>query len=128
VTDANGEPPKPARLFERLGGDKGVRVIAHAWMLNIYADRTTSAFFSRFPREKLEGNAVVDLCEMSGGDDCGARPWSPPKSGRPNALTPKQWDALVMALKLAMEENKVGPDDQTDLLSVFGRERDEVVR
>lgn len=129
------EAPKPKSLYERLGNKEGIAKFVDTFVKNLSAD---SKFNKRLatvkgPKlEKLKQDLVDMMCVESGGPEAGADCKYEGRFMR-EALGPKaklkeeEWTAMLLDLRTALEEHKIGDTEQQDLASALGKFRDDAV-
>ena len=127
--DAEAPPPAPKSLYERLGKKEGITAVIESFVKNVVADTAVNKSFAKTKGPKLDHfkQAMVEqLCEATGGDcKYTGKPMKEAHKGM--KITEKQWDAVVTDLKLALDENKVGEAEKTDLFALLAPMKDEIV-
>jgi hemoglobin len=140
VTDAGAEeedaaPPPPQSLYERLGKQEGIAQFVDTFLKNLSADTKFNKRLTgvKGPKlEKLKKDLVDQICVESGGPEAGAECKYEGRFMR-EALGPKgklkeeEWSAMLVDLRTALEEHKIGDTEQQDLASALGKFRDEAV-
>jgi truncated hemoglobin YjbI len=133
--DADAEPPKPKSLYERLGKQEGIAQFVDTFLKNLTAD---SKFNKRLagvkgPKlDKLKKDLVDQICVESGGPESGADckyegRFMKEALGAKNKLKEEEWTAMLLDLRTALEEHKIGDTEQQDLASALGKFRDDAV-
>jgi hemoglobin len=135
VTDAGVDapedtgPPPQKSLFERLGGKEGITKIVEAIVKKVIADPKLAKRFANVKGAKLDkfkqGLAEI-LCEEGGGD-C-------KYSGKPVGdvhakmkIKDEDWNAFIGDVRSALDDEKVGGDEQGDIASAFSKFKEQVV-
>jgi hemoglobin len=123
------EPPKPKSLYERLGNKEGITKVVDAFMKNLTGNDVVKKRFAKLPKERLEkfrNNLIDQICKESGGDcEYMGRPMKETHKGM--KITEAEWNATVSALKAALDENKVGENEQNDLIAAIAPMKDDIV-
>jgi truncated hemoglobin YjbI len=133
--DADAEPPKPLSLFERLGKQEGIAQFVDTFVKNLSAD---SKFNKRIAGikgaklDKLKKDLVDQICVESGGPEAGAEckyegRFMKEALGAKTKLKEEEWTAMLLDLRTALEEHKIGDNEQQDLASALGKFRDDAV-
>jgi hemoglobin len=123
------EPPKPKSLYERLGNKEGISKVVDAFLKNLASNEVVKKRFAKLPKdrlEKLRNNLVEQVCKESGGD-CEYAGKSMKDSHKGMKVTEAEWNATVSALKAALDENKVGENEQNDLIAAIAPMKDDIV-
>lgn len=123
------EPPKPKSLFERLGGKEGIAKVVDAFLKNVLQNDTIKKRFNKLPKERVEKfrTGMIDLiCKESGGD-CEYTGKSMKDAHKKMGISDAEWNATLLALKAALDENKVAEGEQADLVSLLGPMKDDIV-
>jgi hemoglobin len=123
------EAPAPKSLYERLGKKEGITAVVDSFLKNLKADAVVNKMFAKTTGPKLDHfkqMMVEQLCEATGGD-CKYTGKSMKEAHKGMKITEKQWDAVVTDLKLALDENKVGDAEKTDLFALLGPMKDDIV-
>ena len=138
VVDAGVEeeaPPAPKSLYERLGKQEGIAQFVDTFLKNLAADTKFNKKLAgvKGPKlEKLKKDLVDQICVESGGPESGADCKYEGRFMR-EALGPKgklkeeEWSAMLVDLRTALEEHKIGDTEQQDLASALGKFRDDAV-
>lgn len=129
VDAAPPEPPAPKSLYERLGGKEVIAKVVDTFVKNVAADNKINKRFAKLKGDKLEAfkkNLSEHICEVSGGD-CKYAGKSMKDAHKGMKIKEDEWNALLMDLKAALEENKVGDTEQNDLVALLAPMRDDIV-
>lgn len=129
------EPPKPKSLYERLGKEEGITQFVDTFVKNLSADAKFSKRIASLKGAKLDKfkKDLVDLiCVESGGPEDGSEcayegRFMKEALGAKGKLKEDEWTAMLLDLRTALEEHKIGDDEQQDLASALGKFRDDVV-
>ncbi len=126
---AEAEPPKPKSLFERLGGKEGITKVVDSYLANATHNDVIKKRFVKLPKdrqEKLRNSMIAQICKESGGD-CEYAGKSMKDAHKGMKITDAEWNANVSALKAALDENKVGENEQNDLIAAIAPMKDDIV-
>jgi hemoglobin len=123
------EPPKPKSLYERLGGKEAIAKVVDTFIKNVASNDATKKRFAKLPKDRVEkfrGNLVAQICKETGGD-CEYTGKSMKDAHKNMKITEAEWNATVSALKAALDENKVGQNEQDDLIAAIAPMKDDIV-
>lgn len=129
------EPPKPQSLYERLGKEEGITQFVDTFIKNLQADTKVNKRLANVKGAKLEKvkkDLVDQICVESGGPEDGADctyegRFMKEVLGAKGKLKEEEWTAMLLDLRTALEEHKIGDNEQQDLASALGKFRDETV-
>jgi truncated hemoglobin YjbI len=133
--DAAAEPPKPKPLYERLGKTDGITTFVDTFLKNLQADTKFNKRLAglKGPKlEKLKKDLVDLICVEAGGPEGGSDckyegRFMKEALGAKNKLKEEEWTTMLLDLRTALEEHKIGDTEQQDLASALGKFRDDVV-
>ncbi len=133
--EADAEPPKPKSLYERLGKQEGITQFVDTFIKNLQADTKVSKRLAsvKGPKlEKLKKDLVDQICVESGGPEDGADckyegRFMKEALGAKGKLKEEEWTAMLLDLRTALEEHKIGETEQQDLASALQKVRDDAV-
>lgn len=133
--EAEAAPPPPKSLFERLGKQDGIAKIVDAFTKDLAADTKFNKRLAgiKGPKlDKLKKDLSDQLCVATGGPDAGADckydgRFMKEALGAKTKIKEEEWNAMMLDLRSALEENKVADTEMGDLASVVGGFRDDVV-
>jgi len=133
--DAEAEAPKPQSLYERLGKTEGITEFVDTFLKNLQADTKFNkrlASVKGAKLEKLKKDLVDQICVESGGPEDGAEcayegRFMKEALGAKGKLKEEEWTAMLLDLRTALEEHKIGDNEQQDLASALGKFRDDTV-
>jgi hemoglobin len=117
------------KLWDRLGGEKAVRVIVRDFMLTVIEDKDVN--FLRDGKYKLDAKGVarleqllVELVSVVSG---GPLPYSEKRTLQEAhagmKITDKEFDALMGVLQKTLDKHKVGKADAEELLTEVNKTR-----
>jgi hemoglobin len=133
--DVEAEAPKPKALYERLGKQEGIAKFVDTFVKNLSADTKFNKRLAtvKGPKlDKLKKDLVDQICVESGGPEAGADckyegRFMREALGAKNKLKEEEWTAMLLDLRTALEEHKIGDNEQQDLASALGKFRDDTV-
>jgi hemoglobin len=123
------EPPAPKSLFERLGGKVAITAVVETFIKNVSADTKINKRFAQTKgarMEKFKQGLIDTICEASGGD-CKYTGKTMKDAHKGMKIKEEEWNALLLDLKAALEEHKVGESEQNDLVAALGGMHDDIV-
>ena len=126
---ARAEPPAPKSLFERLGGKEGIAKVVDTFIDKLVHNDVVKKRFVKLSKEKVEKlrtNLVAQICKESGGD-CEYTGKSMKDAHKGMKINEPEWNATVSALKAALDDNKVGENEQNDLIAAIAPMKDDIV-
>jgi truncated hemoglobin YjbI len=129
------EPPPPKSLYERLGNQEGIATFVDTFLKNLAADSKFSkrlATVKGAKLEKLKKDLVDMICVESGGPEAGAEctyegRFMKELLGAKSKLKEEEWTAMLLDLRTALEEHKIGDNEQQDLAAALAKFRDDAV-
>ncbi len=129
------EAPKPKALFERLGKQEGIGKFVDTFVKNLSADTKFNKRLAvvKGPKlDKLKKELVDLICVESGGPESGADckyegRFMKEALGVKARLKEEEWTAMLLDLRTALEEHKIGDTEQQDLASALGKFREDAV-
>ena len=133
--EVEAEAPKPQSLYERLGKTEGIAQFVDTFIKNLQADTKFNKRLAtvKGPKlEKLKKDLVDQICVESGGPEDGAEctyegRFMREALGAKGKLKEEEWTAMLLDLRTALEEHKIGDNEQQDLASALGKFRDDTV-
>jgi truncated hemoglobin YjbI len=133
--DADAAPEPQKSLYERLGKQEGITKVVDTFMKNAAADTKFNKRLSGVKGPKLEKvkKDLVDLiCVESGGPEAGADckyegRFMKEILGTKSKLKEEEWQAMLVDLRNALEEQGIKEDEQQDLASALGKFREDAV-
>lgn len=133
--EAEAEAPKPASLFERLGKLDGISQFVDTFVKNLAADNKFNKRLAtvKGPKvDKLKKDLADQICVEAGGPEAGADckyegRFMKEALGAKGKLKEEEWTAMLLDLRTALEEHKIGDNEQQDLASALGKFRDDAV-
>lgn len=133
--EVDAGPPAPKPLFERLGKMEGLTKIVETFSKNLATDNKFNKKLAtvKGPKlDKLKKDLVDQLCVESGGPENGADckyegRFMKEALGPKGKLKEEEWQAMLLDLRAALEENSVADTEQQDLAATLQKFRDDVV-
>lgn len=133
ATESKGEskaaasvPAAGGSLYDRLGGKAAITVVVDDFVGNVLTDDLIKARFAATDGPAFKGKLVDQICEASGGP-CKYTGKSMKESHAGMKISDAEFTALVNDLKKALEKNKVGAREETELLAALGGMHDDIV-
>ena len=121
-------PPK-APLYKRLGGREGIAVVVADFVTIMVADPRVNARFTTLKPpevEKFKSNLSDQICDATGGP-CSYLGKDMKTAHKGMQITDAEWNATVENLGKALEKNKVGVDEQKELVGALGPMKPDIV-
>lgn len=133
--DADAAPPPPKSLYERLGKSDGITKIVETLTKNLQTDAKFNKRLAAIkgPKlDKLKKDLVDQICVESGGPEAGADckyegRFMKEALGAKTKIKEEEWNAMLLDLRAALEENQIKEQEQGDLATALGKFRDDVV-
>jgi hemoglobin len=125
---ADAAPPAPKSLYERLGGKEAIAKVVDTLVKNVLADNKINARFKKVKKPDELKAKIVDFISMSTGcTDCKYEGKNMKDAHKGMKIKAEEWDAFVNDFKNALDENKVGADEQNDLAAALLGMRGDIV-
>jgi hemoglobin len=121
-------PPKPS-LYRRLGGREGIAVVVGDFTVIMAGDDRVNARFKTLKPpevEKFKSNLSDQICEATGGP-CSYLGKDMKTAHKGMEITEAEWSATVENLGKALDKNKVGAPEKTELLGALGPMKPDIV-
>ena len=119
----------PQSLYDRLGGKDGISAVIDSFVKNVSADAVIKKHFAKTTGAKLDAlkkNLGDQLCEATGGP-CKYAGKDMKAAHATMKVSDKEWDAFVNDLTLALDENKVGEKEKSELFAILAPMKDDIV-
>ena len=120
--------PEPS-LYKRLGGRDGIALVVDDFVANVVADARVNARFKGLEPPavfKLKSNFSDQICDATGGP-CSylGRDMKTTHAGM--NVSDAEWNATVENLSKALDKNKVGAREKSELLGLLGPMKGDIV-
>jgi hemoglobin len=126
--EAEAEAPKPKSLYERLGNKEGIAKVVDTFLKNVLADKVIAKRFAKVKKpDELKAKLTDFIAVTAGCSDCKYEGKNMKDAHKGMKITAAEWDAIVQDLGAALEENKVGKEEQNDLVAALGQIRADIV-
>ena len=122
-----GDPPPT--LYKRLGGREGIALVVGDFVTNMAGDSRVNARFKdmKGPEiEKLKSNLADHICDATGGP-CSYVGRDMRTTHKGMQVTEAEWSATVEDLVKALDKNKLGPTEKSELLGLLGPMKTDIV-
>ena len=122
-----GDPPPT--LYKRLGGREGISLVVADFVTNVAGDaRVNERFKALKPAdvEKLKSNLSDQICDATGGP-CSYLGRDMKTTHKGMNISEAEWNATVENLVKALDKNKVGPKEKSELLGLLGPMKADIV-
>ena len=120
------EPPKPASLYDRLGGQPAIVAVVDDFVANVAADKRVNRLFRKTDTTKLKARLVEQMCQATGGP-CTYTGKSMKDAHKGMGITDAQFNAVVEDLNKSLAKFNVPAQEQADLLAILGPMRADMV-
>jgi hemoglobin len=120
--------PSPS-LYRRLGGRDGIRLVVDDFVANVAADSRIQGRFAGLQPpavERLKTNFADQICEAAGGP-CSYLGRDMKTTHKGMNISDAEWTATVEALVKALDKNKVGEKERSELLALLGPMKPDIV-
>ncbi len=118
--------PEPRSLYERLGGLDAITAVVGEMLKRVAADAVINARFANSDLGHLQQMLVDQICAASGGP-CKYTGKDMRTSHTGMKIGVDEFNAMVADLKGALDQFKVGPGEQKELLGVLGGMQPDIV-
>ena len=113
-------------LYERLGGKDAITAVVGSFVTRLAADARINARFANSDIPHLKQMLVEQICSATGGPEkYTGKDMKTTHAGM--NITEDEFNALVEDLKGALDEFKVGADEQKQLLGALGGMKGDIV-
>ena len=122
-------PPPKAPLYKRLGGREGIAIVVGDFVAIMAADPRVNARFQTMKPpevEKLKSNLSDQICDATGGP-CSYLGRDMKAAHKGMQITEAEWTATVENLGKALDKNKVGAEEQKELVAALGPMKPDIV-
>ena len=120
--------PAPS-LYKRLGGREGIAIVVGDFVGNMAADPRVSARFKDMKGpdvEKLKSNIADQICDATGGP-CSYLGRDMKTAHKGMRITEAEWNATVDNLGKALDKNKVGEKEKSELVGLLAPMKPDIV-
>lgn len=119
-------PPKPASLYDRLGGQPAVVAVVDDFVANVAADKRVNRFFRKTNIANLKTRLVEQICQGTGGPcTYGGRSMKEVHKGM--GITDAQFNYVVEDLQKTLNKFNVPAQEQGELMAILGPMRADIV-
>jgi hemoglobin len=125
-TKAVVDPAAGASLYDRLGGKPAITVVVDDFVGNVVSDDAIKTRFRDTDAVAFKAKLVDQICEATGGP-CKYTGKNMKESHAGMKISDAEFTALVNDLKKALDKNKVGEREQTELLTALGSMHGDIV-
>jgi hemoglobin len=122
-------PDQGPSLYKRLNGREGISLVVGDFVTNMAGDaRVNERFKVMKPAdvEKLKSNLSDQICDATGGP-CSYLGRDMKTAHKGMKITDAEWNATVENLAKALDKNKVGPKEKSELLGLLGPMKADIV-
>ena len=116
-------------LYKRLGGREGIAIVVGDFVGTMAADPRVSARFKDMKGpdvEKLKSNIADQICDATGGP-CSYLGRDMKTTHKGMRITEAEWNATVDNLGKALDKNKVGEKEKSELLGLLAPMKPDIV-
>ena len=120
--------PAPS-LYKRLGGRDGIANVVDDFVANVVADARVNARFKGLQPPavfKLKSNLSDQICDATGGP-CSYLGRDMKTTHKGMKVSDAEWNATVENLVKAMDKQKVGAKEKSELLGILGPMKGDIV-
>ena len=123
---AESNEGKEATLYEKVGGEKGIRRMVGSFYDSVFADQKLAPFFRNVPIEKLRRMQIeLFTSALDGPVTYGGRPLSHAHYGL--GIGPHDVKRFVDHLFGTLEEFEISDHDRNEIISRINKMADEVM-
>jgi hemoglobin len=120
---------QPPSLYKRLGGREGIALVTGDFVGNMAGDARVGARFKEMKGpevEKLKSNIADQICDATGGP-CSYLGRDMKTTHKGMNISEGEWNATVDNLVKALDKNKVGAKEKSELLGLLGPMKGDIV-
>ena len=124
-----GDQPAAPSLYKRLGGREGIAIVVGDFVGNMAADPRVNARFKDMKGpdvEKLKSNLADQICDATGGP-CSYLGRDMKTTHKGMKITEAEWSATVDNLGKALDKNKVGDKEKSELVGLLAPMKPDIV-
>jgi len=124
-----GDQPAAPSLYKRLGGREGIAIVVGDFVGNMAADPRVNARFKDMKGpdvEKLKSNLADQICDATGGP-CSYLGRDMKTTHKGMRITEAEWNATVDNLGKALDKNKVGDKEKSELVGLLAPMKPDIV-
>ena len=121
--------PPPPSLYQRLNGREGIALVVDDFVANVVADdRINKRFKALTPVAvfKLKSSLSDQICDATGGP-CAYLGRDMKTTHKGMQVSDAEWNATVEALVKALDKQKVGAKEKSELLAILGPLKGDIV-
>ena len=113
-------------LYDRLGGKDAITAVVSQFLTNVLADDVINARFKNADPAGLKQKLIDQICQATGGP-CTYTGKTMLAAHTGMQIKDEEFNALVGDLKKALDQFKVGAQEQNDLLTALGGMKGDIV-
>ncbi len=120
---------RPPSLYKRLGGREGIALVVDDFVANMVADSRVNKRFAGMPAPavfKLKSNLADQICDATGGP-CSYLGRDMKATHKGMNVSEAEWSATVENLVKALDKNRVGAGEKSELLALLGPMKGDIV-
>ena len=124
-----GDQPAAPSLYKRLGGREGIAIVVGDFVGNMAADPRVNARFKDMKGpdvERLKSNLADQICDLTGGP-CSYLGRDMKTTHKGMRITEAEWNATVDNLGKALDKNKVGEKEKSELVGLLAPMKPDIV-
>ena len=124
-----GDRPAAPSLYKRLGGREGIAIVVGDFVGNMAADPRVNARFKDMKGpdvERLKSNLADQICDLTGGP-CSYLGRDMKTTHKGMRITEAEWNATVDNLGKALDKNKVGEKEKSELVGLLAPMKPDIV-
>ena len=124
-----GDQPAAPSLYKRLGGREGIAIVVGDFVGNMAADPRVNARFKDMKGpdvEKFKSNLADQICDATGGP-CSYLGRDMKTAHKGMRITEAEWNATVDNLGKALDKNKVGEKEKSELVGLLAPMKPDIV-
>ena len=123
---AQGDAPRSTSLYFAIGEMPGIQALVGEFVRQIIGDARLMPFFRNANPVHINQQLIAQFCELSGGP-CVYQGPDMAAAHENIAITNGDFDALVKALRRAMDKREIAPVFQDQLVGLFAPMRADIV-
>ncbi len=126
LTACQSTPVKEDALYVQLGQNEGIKKLVEDFINELLIDKRIQHHFEEAELDRFHDKLVEQICELAGGP-CKYSGKAMKKLHSDFEINEAQFNALVEALMLSMDNNKISVGAQNQLLALLVPMRKDIV-
>ncbi len=119
-------PPTPQTLYDRLGGQDGIKSMVESLLTNIGGDARIRGHFTNLDMARFKTNLGDFICQLSGGS-CPYTGREIKAAHRPFLITEEDFQAFMEDVRKSLDAQSTAQADKDELIGLMEKLKPDVV-